>query len=197
MLKNLNQSNKKLHLIDLEFKLVEKLWITNIVHKVTDKRWILRFKMLKFICNREIKSNKIRLGKSFDRVAVDFVWKTPLMFANMGQISRRVMVAQFENIVRQKDTSLIDRIRKEELDAILYKSTLLYKKWEERVRNKSIWDVAPSYFIEKQEDLRGRFKCVPPFAEFLKNQKGWFKGGHIPLFLPYFLSNQKKEIQVK
>ncbi|KAI9326606.1 hypothetical protein DFJ73DRAFT_766709 [Zopfochytrium polystomum] len=94
------------------------------------------------------------LPKEIHRFLPQQTFQSMVSGGNMGQISRRVMVAQFENIVRQKDTSLIDRIRKEELDAILYKSTLLYKKWEERVGNKSIWDVAPSYFIEKQEDLR-------------------------------------------
>ncbi len=99
----------------------------------------------------------IKGGESF---SID--WKVPMIWAgnwypdyiDKGQISRRMLIANFNKIVNQPDPSLKERIIKHELPAFIYKCLLLYKDLVNNSIGKSIYNICPDYFKEQQEELK-------------------------------------------
>jgi hypothetical protein len=89
-------------------------------------------------------------------------WTAPLLWAgnwfpdyiDKGQISRRIVTANFEKIPRHPDTTLKREIIKNELPAFVYKCLLLYNKLIVTQNNKDIYSICPGYFTEQQEELK-------------------------------------------
>jgi hypothetical protein len=81
-------------------------------------------------------------------------WNIPMLWAgnfwisyiDKGQISRRVLVANFEKNVNNPDPTLKSRIIKTELPAFIYKCLLNYKKLIDLDSNKDIWGYALNIF---------------------------------------------------
>ncbi len=103
-------------------------------------------------------------------------WDIPMIWASnfslssyldKGQISRRVVVANFERMVTAQDPSLKSRILKSELPAIIYKSLLKYKNILDAHQNESVWDFCPQYFKDQQDDMRT--DCNPLFRFLVQN----------------------------
>jgi len=92
--------------------------------------------------------------------AINVFWKTPLLFAgnwlpsylDQGQISRRLLVANFEKNVYKPDTTLKKRIIDIELPSIIYKCLTFYK--DLLIKSGGIWNICPEYFLDSQEELR-------------------------------------------
>lgn len=101
--------------------------------------------------------------KNKDAITID-KWSIPLLFAgnwfpsylDKGQISRRLLVANFERSIPEsmKDTSLEAKIIQSEIPAFIYKSLTHYHQLLLSKLNRSIWDICPSYFVNQQEELR-------------------------------------------
>lgn len=101
--------------------------------------------------------------KNKDAITID-KWNIPLLFAgnwfpsylDKGQISRRLLVANFERSVPEcmKDTSLEAKIIQSEIPAFIYKSLSHYHHLLLSKPNRSIWDICPSYFVDQQDELR-------------------------------------------
>jgi hypothetical protein len=89
-------------------------------------------------------------------------WTVPLLFAgnyslkykDKGQISRRVIVANFEKGVRKPDVSLKKRIIAEELPQFILKCLTMYNDLLEKGENKDIWGLCPEYFKDQQHELK-------------------------------------------
>ena len=90
--------------------------------------------------------------KNKDAIVVD-QWKVPFLFAgnwfpsylDKGQISRRLLVANFE----RSDNSLEAKIIETEIPAFIYKSLTHYHQLVLSEPDRSIWVViCPSYFAE-------------------------------------------------
>ena len=89
-------------------------------------------------------------------------WNVPLLFAgnyalkykDKGQISRRVLVANFEKSIRKPDVSLKKRIISEELPNFIYKCLKNYQNLLKNGENKDIWSLCPEYFIDQKVQLR-------------------------------------------
>lgn len=75
-------------------------------------------------------------------------------YIDKGQISRRLLVANFEKNVYNPDPTLKSRIIKEELPAFIYKCLSYYKKLLEIDNKKDIWHICPEYFIDQQQELK-------------------------------------------
>ena len=98
--------------------------------------------------------------KGGDGFTID--WTVPLLWAgnwfpdyiDKGQISRRMLVANFEKHVSRPDPTLKQRIVSTELPAIIYKSLLAYKKLLDNIGKKDIWGVCPEYFSDQQQDQK-------------------------------------------
>jgi hypothetical protein len=113
--------------------------------------------------------------------ALTIEWKTPLLFAgnwlpsylDKGQVSRRVLVANFEKNVYNPDTTLKERIVLSELPAFIYKSLSYYKSLRDKNTGKGIWQICPEYFREQQEELRMErnplFKFLTENTRFKEN----------------------------
>ena len=97
--------------------------------------------------------------KNKDALTID--WKVPMIWAgnwfpdylDKGQVSRRLLTANFEKIVHKPDPSLKKRILENELPAFIYKCLSLYKKMIEQ-NDLDIWNICPEYFLEQKEELR-------------------------------------------
>jgi hypothetical protein len=87
-------------------------------------------------------------------------WKTPLLFAgnwfpnyiDKGQISRRIVTANFEKPVEKKDVAIETSILNER-PAIIYKCLLKYKEFKTKSGSREIWKVIPNYFNEQKRNL--------------------------------------------
>jgi len=107
--------------------------------------------------------------KNKDAITMD--WKVPMLWAgnwlpdylDKGQISRRLLTANFEKIVNKPDPSLKKRIIENELPAFIYKCLSFYKKMIEK-NDLDIWSICPEYFLEQKEELRIERN---PFYKFL------------------------------
>jgi len=107
--------------------------------------------------------------KNKDAITMD--WKVPMLWAgnwlpdylDKGQISRRLLTANFEKIVNKPDPSLKKRIIENELPAFIYKCLSFYKKMIEK-NDLDIWNICPEYFLEQKEELRIERN---PFYKFL------------------------------
>jgi len=118
--------------------------------------------------------------------AIDSIWKVPLLFAgnwfpsyiDKGQISRRLLVANFEKNVYTQDTSLKQKILDNELPNFIYKCTKYYNELLLSSANKSIWDICPDYFKDQQEELRIERN---PLYKYLLENTCYEEGSQIPL----------------
>lgn len=89
-------------------------------------------------------------------------WTTPMLWAgnwfpdyfDKGQISRRMLVANFEKIVKNPEPTLKQRIINTELPALIYKSLMYYKETLVSNDNKDIWKICPEYFLDQQTDMK-------------------------------------------
>ena len=89
-------------------------------------------------------------------------WKVPMLFASnyqidytdKGQVSRRMLIANFEKIVDKPDVSLKERIIQRELPSIIYKCLTSYKKLLDNNHGKDIWSLCPDYFLEQKTELK-------------------------------------------
>jgi phage/plasmid-associated DNA primase len=117
-------------------------------------------------------------------------WNAPLLFAgnynpdyvDKGQISRRVMTFEFSKIVsdKKKDTGLLRKISKFELDKLALKCIQTYNKYinDPSLMEKSIWSVCPEYFRENQEELK---KDRNPLYAFLSEHSVYCEGNIVAL----------------
>jgi phage/plasmid-associated DNA primase len=120
--------------------------------------------------------------KNADAITVE--WKTPLLFAgnwhvsylDKGQISRRVLVANFERNVYQPDITLKNRIIESELPAFIYKCVTYYNDLLEKSNGKGIWQLCPEYFLEQQEEVRIERN---PLYKFLKDNTTYKEGNMV------------------
>jgi phage/plasmid-associated DNA primase len=114
--------------------------------------------------------------------AMEVQWKVPMLWAgnwfpdylDKGQISRRLLTANFEKIVNNPDPSLKKRIIETELPALMYKCLLFYKKMIEH-GNVEVWKFCPEYFVEQKEELR--LERNPFFKFLLENSE--YKEGNV------------------
>jgi hypothetical protein len=111
-------------------------------------------------------------------MALNITWTTPLLFAgnwfpdylDKGQISRRLLIANFEKNVYNPDPSLKSRIINEELPALILKCCTMYNDFVLlHAKNKSIWEIAPDYFIQQQTELK--IDRNPLFKFLLENSR--------------------------
>lgn len=65
-----------------------------------------------------------------------------------------LLIANFEKLVYNPDTSLKAKILKNELPAFINKCLHYYKKMLENSNNKTIWQICPEYFLDQQEELK-------------------------------------------
>lgn len=94
--------------------------------------------------------------------AINMIWKIPMLWAgnfqvsyiDQGQISRRLLIANFEKLVNNPDTSLKSEIINNELPAFINKCLNYYKKMLDNSNNKTIWQICPEYFLDQQEELK-------------------------------------------
>jgi hypothetical protein len=108
-------------------------------------------------------------------------WTVPLLFAgnyslkykDKGQISRRVIVANFEKGVRKPDVSLKKRIIAEELPQFILKCLKMYNDLLNRGKNKDIWGLCPEYFKDQQHELKmdrnPLFKFLSIYSIYIKD----------------------------
>ena len=111
------------------------------------------------ICTNGKLNIAVKGGSSFTEE-----WKVPLLFAgnwlpnfiDKGQISRRMLVANFETLISEekRDISLKSRIIKEELPNLINKCLVYYKNLLEKDHSKSIIQLCPEYFIEQQQEQK-------------------------------------------
>lgn len=112
-------------------------------------------------------------------------WRVPMLWAgnwfpdyiDKGQISRRMLVANFEKNVTNPDTTLKHRILTEELPAFIYKCLSEYKKLLDLDTNKDIWGLCPEYFLEQQQELK--IERNPLYKFLIENTK--YKEGSMML----------------
>lgn len=112
--------------------------------------------------------------KNKDAVTVD--WTVPMLWAgnwypdyiDKGQISRRLLTANFEKIVNKPDPSLKKRILENELPTFIYKCLLYYKRLIEH-NDLDIWNICPEYFLNQKEELR--IERNPLYKFLLENTK--------------------------
>jgi len=112
--------------------------------------------------------------KNGDALNID--WKVPLLWAgnwfpnfyDKGQVSRRLIVANFEKNVYNPDPSLKTRIIREEMPALIYKCLTYYKKLLTNT-NGDIWHICPEYFLEQQQELK--IERNPLFKFLIENTK--------------------------
>jgi hypothetical protein len=89
-------------------------------------------------------------------------WKVPMIWAgnwfadyiDKGQISRRMLVANFEKNVNNPDPTLKKQIIQNELPAFIYKCLTYYKTLIDSNSKKDIWGICPEYFLEQQQELK-------------------------------------------
>lgn len=94
--------------------------------------------------------------------AINMIWHIPLLWAgnfqvsyiDQGQISRRILIANFAKFVNNPDTSLKTEIIKNELPSFINKCCHYYKKMLDESHNKTIWKICPEYFLDQQEELK-------------------------------------------
>lgn len=132
-----------------------------------------------------ITQGKISIAiKGKDAITVE--WKPPLLFAgnwlpdylDKGQISRRMLVANFEKIVSNPDPTLKNRIMENEIPAFIYKSLLAYKNLLENSSNNDIWRLCPEYFLDQQLELKLERN---PLYKFLYENTHYSEGNIISL----------------
>ena len=112
-------------------------------------------------------------------------WKVPMIFASnyiieyrdKGEISRRMIVANFEKNILNPDPTFKSHIIQNELPAFIYKCLTYYKNMLENNTNKDIWKICPEYFLDQQQDLK--VERNPLYKFLLENTR--YKEGEIIL----------------
>ena len=120
-----------------------------------------------------------------NKEAITMDWKVPMLWAgnwlpdylDKGQVSRRLLTANFEKIVNKPDPSLKKRILENELPAFIYKCLSYYKKMIEQ-NDLDIWNICPAYFLEQKEELRIERN---PFYKFLLENTRYHKDNTITM----------------
>jgi hypothetical protein len=91
-------------------------------------------------------------------------------YYDKGQISRRLLVANFEKQIRNPNSNLKQNIIASELPALINKCIAYYNKALQEHRSKSIWDFCPEYFKTQQLELRcdrnPLFRYLTEYATF-------------------------------
>jgi hypothetical protein len=110
-------------------------------------------------------------------------WKVPMLWAgnwtpdylDKGQISRRMLVANFEKNVTNPNPALKQLIIKNELPAFIYKCLTYYKTLIDSDSKKDIWGICPEYFLEQQQELK--IERNPLYKFLLENTE--YKSGNM------------------
>jgi phage/plasmid-associated DNA primase len=118
--------------------------------------------------------------------ALSIKWKVPMIWAgnwypsyvDKGQISRRLLVANYERNVYNPDPTLKTKIINEELPAFIYKCLSLYHKILEEDGKKDIWHICPDYFLEQQEEVKVERN---PLYKYLLEHTRYKKDNIVPL----------------
>jgi len=89
------------------------------------------------------------------------IWNTPVLFAgneppgftdNSLSVSRRILVAKFNNRVTNADPDLQKKLDKE-VPILLKKMNCAYLSAIEKFKGKDIWKMVPEYFRETQQEM--------------------------------------------
>ncbi|TPX30183.1 hypothetical protein SmJEL517_g06196 [Synchytrium microbalum] len=113
--------------------------------------------------------------------AIMVEWTTPLFFAgnwypdylDMGQISRRIVIANFSRPLQEDDPSLLTRILATELPAFVHKVTRAYNDFLLKHASHSLWTVLPQYFRDERDELR---MDRDPLLRFLRERTVYMAG---------------------
>ncbi len=114
-------------------------------------------------------------------------WNVPVLFAgnylpdyhDLGQVSRRVFVANFENNVYTQNPALEGLIVESELEAVVYKSLLRYNELLLGKRSsEKVWDFCPQYFRDEQDEVR---RGLNPLYKFLSDRCVYKKGSKLKM----------------
>ena len=96
-----------------------------------------------------------------NRKAITMKWGIPsLLCSNYypdypdkgGALSKRYMIEEYTNTVKNKDSTLLDYIIKNELPSIIYKACKTYKEVLDNGLNKTFNDIKPEYFQRTSEE---------------------------------------------
>lgn len=101
-------------------------------------------------------SKKHKLAEQIDNWRVPMIWagnKFHDYLEESHEVSRRFLVAHYEKRIDSVDTTLAKRIINEEIPNIIHRSITEYHKLLEH-NDKSIWDLAPSYFKETADGMK-------------------------------------------
>lgn len=119
--------------------------------------------------------------KGGDGLTVDG-WNVPLLWSgnlypdylDKGQVTRRVMVANHQKNIINTDTTLFDKIVKNELPALMYKCLLAYKAMLDKKHTGDVWSFCPQYFNDQQREMKiarnPLFSFLVENAFFLENE---------------------------
>ncbi len=99
-------------------------------------------------------------------------WKAPMIWAgnyypsyiDKGQVSRRLLIANFENQITNPNPQLKKLILQNELPAFINKCNSYYQKALDANNDKAVWNFCPEYFLDQRDDLRAERN---PFFKFL------------------------------
>ncbi len=113
-------------------------------------------------------------------------WRVPMLWAgnwfpdyiDKGQISRRVLVANYQKAVAQPDPTLEARIIAKELPAFMYKSLTYYRDFLASAGTTGIWGRCPEYFLDQQQELKMERN---PLYKFLAENSQYSAGASVHL----------------
>lgn len=104
--------------------------------------------------------------------AFDVKWQVPMIMASnfflnykdsSGQISRRIAMFMFKHYITSPDVTLEERIIRDELPQIIWKSLNTYLDIVNEQGNKSFWSFCPQYFRDCQLEMRQELNYVTRF----------------------------------
>jgi len=75
-------------------------------------------------------------------------------YLDKGQVTRRVLVAEFQRLVQTVDPTLEKRILQSELGALMLKCLRLYQTYREKYQDQGVWSFAPAYFHDTQREMK-------------------------------------------
>jgi hypothetical protein len=128
--------------------------------------------------------------------SVDITWKVPMMLASnhyldykdtSQQISRRVVMFKFHNLIVKPDPLLENKIIKTELTNIIWKSLNTYLDIINETIGLDFWDFCPIYFKDLQLEIRQELNYVTKFltaspednCSLTKKYYVLFRQGHV------------------
>jgi len=109
--------------------------------------------------------------------AKEIQWVTPFIFAGnwhfnykdtTNQISRRIIIFEFINVVRKGDPTIEKRIIQDELPAVIYKCLMTYKTFLEKYGCQLLEEFLPPYFKQTFDDMK---RTNNPLYRFLCDMK--------------------------